>query len=659
MSTRVNPSASSSGGIFAIFRNLSLSVKLIVAFILVTALAEVALAYFSTTTSSRELTINLGANLHARGVAQATTLINLIDQETINPLLTLGLNKAVQNSVIAANIRYSGTFAGIQEKLQATDRAWIAAEDNDPLILAYTTGDIAGQLRQYTNKFPQNTETFITDQYGALVATSSRTTDFYQGDKEWWKKAWNNAQGATYIGQPEYNAITQKYSIVIAVPVYVFNTLGIDVVSGVLRTTLDFNEILKIVSGFKLGESGRLDLVFPSGQSISSDNTAVHFLSADTLTRLQSIDPNSTYSQINFEGQSSLISQIPLSAVTDKPYLTNLGWKLIVHQDVSEALQPVTDGLNSTVTIGSVVLILVVLIAILVSRLVTRPIVRLTRTTGQFATGDFSQRADVGGNDEIGTLASGFNTMAAQLQDLVGTLEDRIASSTRDLQTVADVNAQISSVLDEQRLLQDVVDLTKERFRLYHAHIYLLDPTGRALTLASGAGHVGRQMVSEVRTIQLNNQQSIVANAARTRKGVIINDVSESKTFLPHPLLPDTESELAVPLVARGQLIGVLDVQSSQVGFFTQDMLSVIELLAGQIAVAISNARLYENAERSSRHERALGNIDRKIQDAVDMDEILQVTVRELGKALRVPYTAIELRLNQSDEESDNQGVLP
>ena len=108
--------------------------------------------------------------------------------------------------------------------------------------------------------------------------------------------------------------------------------------------------------------------------------------------------------------------------------------------------------------------------------------------------------------------------MAAQLQDLVGTLEERIAAGTRDLQTVADVNTQISTVLDENRLLQDVVDLTKERFRLYHAHIYLLDDTGRTLALTSGAGHVGRQMVSEVRTIAMNNAQSIVANAAEAAK---------------------------------------------------------------------------------------------------------------------------------------------
>ncbi len=152
-------------------------------------------------------------------------------------------------------------------------------------------------------------------------------------------------------------------------------------------------------------------------------------------------------------------------------------------------------------------------------------------------------------------------------------------------------------------------------------------------------------MVAEKRSIALDNTNSIVATAARSRKGVIVNDVRQSPTFLPHRLLPDTRSELAAPLVARGELIGVIDVQSDVVDFFTASKYSIVELMADQIAVAISNARLYEISERVSRRERALGAIDRKIQGAVGMDDILQTTVRELGKALRVPYTAIELQL--------------
>jgi len=269
--------------------------------------------------------------------------------------------------------------------------------------------------------------------------------------------------------------------------------------------------------------------------------------------------------------------------------------------------------------------------------------------------GDLNVRANVGRADEIGRLAQGFNTMTDQIQDFIGSLEARVSERTRDLQTVTDVNTQITTILQVDRLLQDVVDLTKERFRLYHAHIYLLDETGKILTLTVGAGHVGRQMVAEVRTIEMTNQQSIVASAARSRRGVIINDVRKSATFLPHPLLPYTAAELAVPLIARGELLGVLDVQSDQAGYFTQDVLVVMEMLAGQVANALSNAALYEQAERTSRYERAMGNIDRQIQGAVDMDEILQIAVRELGKALRVPHTAIELRVGDSNGVSSDE----
>ncbi len=302
-------------------------------------------------------------------------------------------------------------------------------------------------------------------------------------------------------------------------------------------------------------------------------------------------------------------------------------------------------------SVGQIVVFAFVSVAIavgattVVTRSIVVPLSRLQQTSQRIASGDFSSRVALGRMDELGRLGTALNSMADQLKAIVFSLQER----TRDLQAVTDVNTQISTILEVDRLLQDVVDLTKERFGLYHAHIYLLDEANRTLTLTVGAGHVGRQMVAEVRTIDMTNQQSIVASAARSRRGVIINDVRQSATFLPHPLLPNTASELAVPLVSRSELMGVLDVQSDIPGYFTQDVLGVMELLAGQVATALSNASLYEVAERTSRYERAMGNIDRQIQGAADMDEILQITVRELGKALRVPHTAIELNVSNGD----------
>jgi CHASE1-domain containing sensor protein/putative methionine-R-sulfoxide reductase with GAF domain/HAMP domain-containing protein len=288
---------------------------------------------------------------------------------------------------------------------------------------------------------------------------------------------------------------------------------------------------------------------------------------------------------------------------------------------------------------------IIALIGVITAFGVIRRVNSLQSFANRIARGELGVQVPDVRNDEIGQIARTLNTMSSELNTVVATLEERIAVRTRDLQTVTDVNQQISTILDPERLLQDVADLTKERFRLYHSHIYLYDAAQQTLVLTAGAGHVGRQMVGEGRFISLDHPASIVASAARARQGFIINDVSASGTFLPNPLLPDTQSELAVPLIARGNLLGVLDVQADRVDFFTQETYAVLELLAGQVANALSNAQLYAEAERTSRHERALGAIDRRIQNAVDVDDILQTAVRELGKALRVPYTAIELQL--------------
>jgi PAS domain S-box-containing protein len=189
-----------------------------------------------------------------------------------------------------------------------------------------------------------------------------------------------------------------------------------------------------------------------------------------------------------------------------------------------------------------------------------------------------------------------------ELQQLSGFLEQRVAERTKALATVAEISIAASTVLDTDELLQQAVDLSKERFNFYHAHIYLLNEAGDTLVLSSGAGEVGRQMVAEGRSISLDREQSLVARAAREKKGVTVNDVTTAPDFLPNPLLPDTHSEMAVPMMVGDQVIGVFDVQSEVVGRFTDADIAVQTTLASQIAAAVQNARLYTQAE-ITKHE--------------------------------------------------------
>jgi PAS domain S-box-containing protein len=175
--------------------------------------------------------------------------------------------------------------------------------------------------------------------------------------------------------------------------------------------------------------------------------------------------------------------------------------------------------------------------------------------------------------------------------------QERIASQ---LATVAKVSTAVSTILDPQEMLLAVVDQVKESFNLYHTHVYLLNEAGDTLELVAGAGEVGRQMVQEGRSIPLTQEQSLVARAARSRSGIIANDVRKDPHFLPHPLLPNTRAELAVPMIVGNQVLGVLDMQADTTNRFTQRYVNIQTTLATQIAVALQNARLYAQAQRQT-----------------------------------------------------------
>ncbi len=190
--------------------------------------------------------------------------------------------------------------------------------------------------------------------------------------------------------------------------------------------------------------------------------------------------------------------------------------------------------------------------------------------------------------------------VAAVAQQLSGHIEnlrlsEQIEKRAAELQTVATLSSTTSTLLDPDILLQTVVDLTKERFGLYHAHVYLASDSWNTLLLAAGAGDVGRQMVSEGWNIPMDHEQSIVASAARTRQSVIANDLvrDANSSFLSNRLLPDTRSEMAVPMIVGDQVLGVFDVQADRVDYFSAEDANIFTTLAAQIAVALQNARLY------------------------------------------------------------------
>lgn len=229
------------------------------------------------------------------------------------------------------------------------------------------------------------------------------------------------------------------------------------------------------------------------------------------------------------------------------------------------------------------------------------------------------------------SVVGDFDALADQMRGRLRELELRASSRTRDLQAAADVAKQTATLLNLDELLPQVVELTKERFNLYHAHIYLLDSLSQELVLAAGAGEPGRQMVAFGHTIDLSLRDSIVARTGRDRQPQVVNDVASTPGFLPNALLPNTKSEMGVPMVIGDRLIGVLDVQSDEVNHFTDDDILIMTSLGDQIAVAVENARAFEqtqvsrqDAEFAQAEAELLYKISEKINQAITPDDMLQ-----------------------------------
>ncbi|MCA9977219.1 MAG: GAF domain-containing protein, partial [Anaerolineales bacterium] len=161
------------------------------------------------------------------------------------------------------------------------------------------------------------------------------------------------------------------------------------------------------------------------------------------------------------------------------------------------------------------------------------------------------------------------------------------------LETAVNIAKQVNAILDPEELFPTVVNLLQSRFDLYHVHIYLLDSKCGKLHISAGSGEIGQQLLQRQHYISIDEKHSLVARAAREKVSIWVNDVSKEPDFMPNPLLPSTQSEIAVPVIAHGAVLGVLDVQEDTPYSFSESDVDVLRILAGHIAIALQNANLF------------------------------------------------------------------
>ena len=234
------------------------------------------------------------------------------------------------------------------------------------------------------------------------------------------------------------------------------------------------------------------------------------------------------------------------------------------------------------------------------------------------------------------------NQANAELRDLRDSLEERVEARTAQLQTSGEVGQAAAATLDSAQLLRQVVNLITERFGFYYAAVFTLNDAGTAAVLREATGEAGRLLKERAHQLDLS-QKSMVGYAISQRKARIALDVGADPVRFANPLLPETRSEIALPLIAGNRVLGALDVQSTQAAAFDDASAVVLQAMADQIAVALNNAEQFKKTELQAKRQRELNQFSRELFSATSMEDLYRVLATALPGILPHDYLSLTL----------------
>lgn len=584
--------------------------KLLVAFLAVSLVSLLLVAVGMNNLINRTLNNEAGATLQRVAVDQAQVIGNDLSTQ-IALLQTLALNPGLATQMERVNVRYlpGSTRQSVARSMAARNAEWVNAADWDPVVQAVLSNETATWLGWFQEQHPGHIEIMVTDKFGALLAATDRPSDFYQGDESWWVNAYAQEAGAVFVSHPTLDVSQDQQSLIIAVPVY--GSEGGSVV-GILRSTYNLDALTARMEATRPDLDLGFDLYTPNGRLVMGSSESILYgrfttqlLDRGLLRDLEETEAG--FIRAEYQGQPQLISLAAVQTENAAFDIAGLDWQVLAYGRQSDVLPAFLQQARQVVPVtilGAVVVAMMA--AAIVARRLVQPLSALTQVAYEISHGNLGLQAPVTTRDEIGALAQAFNAMADEIQQMVTELEDRVVARTTQLENIVNLNRRLSAVLELSELMRVVVQETQSYFSYDHVHIFLFDEARNNLVTAEASGPVGALLKGQGFQIGLTDPDSIVAQVARSTQPVLVADTTHRQRWLPHPQLPHTRSELAVPILVQGHIEGVLDVHSNQIGGLSGQDITVLQALADQLAIALRNANLFQRTEAALTEARRL-----------------------------------------------------
>ncbi len=382
---------------------------------------------------------------------------------------------------------------------------------------------------------------------------------------------------------------------------------------GVATTNIAFSQTQKIISDIIVGQKGYAFLIDQKGTILGIGNrggfyqpmedSMLSIAQVAKATEWEALVKEMTASKTGFasatdaQGRPMFVAYAPVGLET--------GWSLALAFPQNEVFEKTAQLQNTLVIYASLVAIIFGVILYLFTLTITQPLRRLTAHASrlsaeelQLVEGKLIEPIQIHTRDELEDLAEAFNQMATNVALAFEVLEEKVADRTRDLErsslefaTIAEVARDITIIRDLDTLLNVSVNLVRERFNYYHVGLFLVDDRGEYAVLRAASSMAAQQMLEQNYKLRVG-QEGLVGNATRTGQASIALDVGADAVHFQNPLLPETHSEIALPLRSHSITIGALDIQTTVQSAFDERDLKILQLLADQLASAIENAQL-------------------------------------------------------------------
>lgn len=343
--------------------------------------------------------------------------------------------------IIRANSRYEKMTDKQREQFfMDMDKKWAALDRGSPEIKEYLDNDVSIRLRGLVKTEFHTAEVFITDKFGGLVASSAKTTDFYQGDELWWKEAFAAGKGNLFIDDIAFDESSGQWSMVFALPIKYETGEVFGVCKFVYKTSSLFGPLGEI----RIGRTGHIAVVDKNGYIVFHEGIeplSVKYCSDENFRKLLKSKDKGAVLFFPYHKEKMMVGFTEI----DQPLLKKRGieWTLFVSQEQKEIFGPFRNIVLGQIGINLILLLLFIIpVGFIFTKIFIAPIAELDKATQEAERGNLDQTIELKTGDEIEGLAVAFNNMIKGIRDRRDQLRQYakdLERSNRELEMFADI----------------------------------------------------------------------------------------------------------------------------------------------------------------------------------------------------------------------------